>query len=150
VRLASWFCLASRGTRTCEMEPERCSIWLPVFARSSSGSQNRAVKSQDTVLTAHFYIHCMYQRDGQSLLFVFRFLLHRANKPSHDQRYENYDDESTAQRFQLMMIISDSHTVTTINNATYWKAMMIGRDEQEITLWRSQGGLVFHRSAGSN
>jgi hypothetical protein len=34
------------------------------------------------------------------------------------------------------MTVSDSNAVTTINNATYSKAVTMGRDEQE-TLWRS-------------
>jgi hypothetical protein len=36
----------------------------------------------------------------------------------------------------LTMTVSDSNTVTTINNTIYWKAVTMGRDEQE-TLWRS-------------
>jgi hypothetical protein len=35
------------------------------------------------------------------------------------------------------MNMSASNAVTTINNATYRKAVTIGRDEQEIIQWRS-------------
>jgi hypothetical protein len=59
-------------------------------------------------------------------------------KPPHEQRYDDhYDDESTAQYFQLTMTMSDSNAVTTIRSTTYWKAVTIGRDEQDITLQRS-------------
>jgi hypothetical protein len=43
-----------------------------------------------------------------------------ANKPPDKERYDDDDDhESTAQSFQLILTISDSNAVTTINNATY-------------------------------
>jgi hypothetical protein len=64
------------------------------------------------------------------------------NKPPHKERYNDDDDESTAQRFQLTMTIADSNAVTTINNTTYQKSVMIGRDELE-TLWRSRLREVF-------
>jgi hypothetical protein len=60
-----------------------------------------------------------------------------ANKPPHKERYDDDDvNESTSQHCQLMMTISDSNGVTTINDATYQKSVMILRDELE-TLWRS-------------
>jgi hypothetical protein len=45
-----------------------------------------------------------------------------------------------------MITILYSNAVTTINNDPYRKAVMIGRDNQEVTLWRSRAqaaGLVF-------
>jgi hypothetical protein len=63
--------------------------------------------------------------------------------PPHKERYDDDDDESTAQCFQLLMTISDSNAVTTINNATYQKSVMIGRDYElethcgEVTCGRS-------------
>jgi hypothetical protein len=84
-------------------------------------------------MTARFYTRLMYHRDGRSLLFVLQ-----APGPPHEERYDVDGDKSTAQRFQLTMTISDSNAVTTINNATYRKAVTIGRDEEEITLCRSR------------
>jgi hypothetical protein len=62
-----------------------------------------------------------------------------SNKPPHEERYNDDDDKSTGQRNasnSLRITVSDSNAVTTINDAIYWKAVMMGRDKQE-TLWRS-------------
>jgi hypothetical protein len=45
-----------------------------------------------------------------------------ANKPPRKERYDDDNDKSTTQCFQLMMTISYSNAVTTINNATYQEA----------------------------
>ncbi len=60
----------------------------------------------------------------KSVLWNFRFL-QKIGPTSHQTKKDT-----------ITMTVSDSNAVTTFNNATYWKAVTMGRDEQE-TLWRS-------------
>jgi hypothetical protein len=62
----------------------------------------------------------------------------------HSVAYDDDDDKFTTQQFQYTMAISDSTTVTIINNATYQKSGMIaGRDELETLRRRRLWGVFF-------
>jgi hypothetical protein len=58
--------------------------------------------------------------------------------PPHEKDTMMTNNQFPVQRFHLMIpIFSSNAASTTINNTPYGKAVMIGRDNQEVTLWRS-------------